>query len=100
MVGALRAAAADPRCKGLVAVLGPRENLGGLAGVQVGGWLLLLKQELVYRSPVARVRAAARDGGRGHRLGPVGSAAADSSFGRAHAASHCGGAPRLSVPHT
>ncbi|KAG2502113.1 hypothetical protein HYH03_000605 [Edaphochlamys debaryana] len=33
-VAALRRAAADPRCRGVVAYLGGRENLGGLATVQ------------------------------------------------------------------
>ncbi|KXZ45812.1 hypothetical protein GPECTOR_50g606 [Gonium pectorale] len=33
-VSALRRAAADERCRGVLAVVGPRENLGGLATVQ------------------------------------------------------------------
>lgn len=43
LVAALKRAAADERCRGVVTYVGPREHLGGLATVQVGrrgqeGW--------------------------------------------------------------
>ncbi len=36
IVAALKRAAADERCRGVVTYVGPREHLGGLATVQVG----------------------------------------------------------------